>query len=115
MSHHVQRDLFESMGTDVFPYFATDIENYQNTFRTNGEAHQVELDLVGTEGRRIIFAGECKFRNQRFGTGDLHALLEKVALLPARDPAVVAFSLGGFTDEANKAGAFLYDIDDLYR
>ena len=107
--------LFENMGTDVFPCFATDITNYQNAFKTDGEVRQVELDLVGTENKRIVFAGECKFRNQRFGKGDMSALLEKVALLPARDPDVVAFSLGGFTDEVRGTKAFLYDIGDLYR
>ena len=107
--------LFESMGTERFPYFATDIDEYQVSIKVGrGDIRQVELDLVGREGKKIVFVGECKFRNQPFGESEFKDLLEKVELLPARDPALVLFSLSGFSSGMKKQPVTLFDIDDLY-
>ena len=106
---------FENMGTERFPFFATGIEEYQASVKVPGEQpRQVELNLVGRDGKGIAFVGECKFRGEAFGSAELRKLTDKVALLPARDPGIVVFSLGGFSDEVRASGATLVGIEEMY-
>lgn len=106
---------FEHMGTAEFPYFATTIEEYQNSFKVEPDGfRQVELDLVGKDGNKIVFVGECKFRNQAVGAGELAELKDKAALLPVRNPGLVLFSLGGFAPAVRESGVTLIGIDDMY-
>lgn len=106
---------FAHMGTERFPYFATEIDEYQNSIKAGpGDIRQVELDLVGKDGGKTVFVGECKFRNQAVGAGELTDLRDKVALLPVRNPGLVFFSLGGFTPEVRASDTTLVTLDDMY-
>lgn len=107
--------LFATMGTDRMPVFATEVTEYQNTFRTErGDLKQVEIDLLGRDGRQIVLAGECKFRNQAFDETQYREFAEKVSYLPATNPHLVVFSLGGFTEEVRGHDAVLVGMEDMY-
>ena len=108
--------LFEHMGTETFPFFATEIEELQTSVKDDeGAIRQVELDLVAREGKRVVLVGECKFRNQSFDYGELEKLREKIDLLPMRTPAIALFSLGGFTSEVLAEDILAIDLDSMYR
>ena len=103
------------MGSDELPFFATEIEALQTNVKdSNGKIRQIELDLVGKEGRRVVLVGECKFRNQKFDKGELVKLMEKVDLLPVHTPRIVLFSLSGFTSEVMDEDILAIDINAMY-
>ncbi|MBR3224896.1 MAG: AAA family ATPase [Atopobiaceae bacterium] len=107
--------LFSHMGSDELPFFATEIEELQTNVKdSNGKIRQIELDLVGKEGRRVVLVGECKFRNQKFDKGELVKLMEKVDLLPVHTPRIVLFSLSGFTSEVMDEDILAIDINAMY-
>jgi hypothetical protein len=80
----------------------------------DGKVRQVELDLVGKEGSKVVLIGECKFRNQRFGKAELDALRTKIDLLPIHAPRIVLFSLSGFTPDVLAEDVLAVDIDAMY-
>lgn len=108
--------LFEHMGTEELPFFATEIEELQTSVKDGeGAIRQIELDLVAKEGKRVVLVGECKFRNQSFDRGELGKLREKIDLLPVRAPAVALFSLGGFTPDVLAEDVLAVDLEAMYR
>jgi AAA+ ATPase superfamily predicted ATPase len=107
--------LFTTMGTERTPFLATEIVEYQNTFKTeSGKLKQVGIDLLGRDGKKIVFAGECKFRNQEFDEGQYKSFTDKLSYLPCTNPHVVVFSLGGFTTEVRNHDATLVNMEDMY-
>ena len=108
--------LFSHMGEDELPFFATRIEGQQTTVKDpEGRLRQIELDLVGYDGKKPVLVGECKFRNQQFDRAELDRLMEKISLLPMKTPRVVLFSLGGFTQSVLDQDVLAIDIDMMYR
>lgn len=108
--------LFEHMGTEELPFFATEIDELQTSVKDGtGAIRQVELDLVAKEGKRVVLVGECKFRNQSFDFGELEKLREKIDLLPMRAPAIALFSLAGFTPEVLAEDVLTVDLEAMYR
>ena len=108
--------LFSHMGEDELPFFATRIEEQQTTVKDpEGRLRQIELDLVGYDGKKPVLVGECKFRNQQFDRAELDRLMEKISLLPMKTPKVVLFSLGGFTQSVLDEDVLAIDIDMMYR
>ena len=107
--------LFANMGTDRIPWLATEIDEYQTGIKdASGKVRQVEIDLLGKNGKSIVFAGECKFRNEKFDVAELEKFADKVALLPVQSPGMVLFSLSGFTFTTGESSAALVDIDEMY-
>jgi len=114
--HMARQYMFAHMLTEDIPFFASQIDEYQGSLKDErGDVHQVELDLVGYEGKDIVFVGECKFRNKPFGKRDLDVFLDKIAYLPVHNPHLVLFSLGGFAQEVREQDdLILVDIDRMY-
>lgn len=108
--------LWRNLDSELVPYFVTDITEYQSSIReSTGEIIQVEIDLLGKNGKDIVFAGECKFRNQKFDRDDLDAFLAKTKYLPAETTGIFLFSLSGFTDYVkNRKGMYFISIKDMY-
>ena len=73
--------------------------------------------MLGRNGKSILLVGECKFRNAPFDKEEFENFLDKVRYIPATNPEICIFSLGGFTDHVKKnAGKCrLIDIDEMYR
>jgi len=109
--------LFDNMESKAFPYFVTSIEQYQDSIKDAGEVKQIEIDLLGKCENELIFAGECKFRNQKFSQQDLKDLEDKVKYLPTQHLPLVLFSLKGYAQgvAAERDKVLLFTIDDLYR
>lgn len=110
--------IFRNVGTDRIPVFVSEISDYQVSAKgSDGRIRQIELDLLGRENSRIVLTGECKFKNQKFGREDLENLMDKIGYLPVHDPAVMIFSLSGFTEYVLKSRkkAELVRIEDMYR
>lgn len=76
-----------------------------------------EIDLLGKNGKKIELIGECKFKKAPFSKDDYDALMDKIKYLPATNPVICIFSLGGFTQyvQDNARGCFLIGIEELYR
>ncbi len=123
--HDFMGRIFEKMakeyllmhaGIDGIPLIS-EISDYQaTTADDNGQPQQIEIDLAGRCEGKIILAGECKFRNAPFDRGDLNKFLDKIRFLPATDPWLGIFALGGFTEDVRKdpGKCHLIAIDDMY-
>ena len=109
--------IFRNMGTERVPYFVTSADEFQKSVREDGDIRQIEIDLLGMNGKDIVFAGECKFRNQKFAEEGLTRFRDKIRYLPATDPALLVFSLSGFTPGvlSSAKAARLFTIEDMYR
>ena len=108
--------LLQRAGTSGIPVM-TDITDFQNSvLNDNGKPQQVEIDLWGMNEKNVVLVGECKFRNEEFGKGELDKFMEKVRLIHAEDAFLCIFSLSGYTDYvAENAGKIrLISIDEMY-
>ncbi len=83
---------------------------------------QGEIDLVGYDGKRLVLAGEAKWRTGQEGGEALHRLQPTVRHVPGYDPTVtrlVLYARDGFTDalraRAQTEGIILRSVEDLYR
>ncbi len=123
--HDFMGKIFEKMareylmlhiGRDGFPIL-TEVAEYQDTvIDKDRQKLQIEIDLLGRDGKNIVLIGECKFRNAPFDKAEYEKLIHKILYLPVKDPVICIFSLGGFTDSVKKnAGSCkLIGIDDMY-
>ena len=123
--HDFMGSVFEKMakeylrmraGKDGFPVL-TDISDYQDTILDeNRRPKQIELDLLGKNGKTILLLGECKFKKSVFDKSDLDALLEKVKYMPVVNPVICIFSLSGFSEYVKQSAGMcrLITIDDMY-
>ena len=83
---------------------------------------QGEIDLVGYDGKRLVLAGEAKWRTGQEGGEALRRLQATVRHVPGYDPTVtrlVLYARDGFTDalraRAQTEGIILRSVEDLYR
>ncbi|MBR4669512.1 MAG: AAA family ATPase [Butyrivibrio sp.] len=123
--HDFMGKIFEKMakeflmmhaGQDNFPIL-TEISDYQDSvLDENKKPKQIEIDLLGKNGKDVLLVGECKFKNAPFDKTEYEKLIDKIKYLPTTNPLICIFSLGGFTDYTKKTakGCRLISIDDMY-
>lgn len=123
--HDFMGKVFEKMareyllihaGRDHLPVL-TEITEYQDTvLDENKKQKQIEIDLLGRNGKDILLVGECKFKNSPFDKADYEKLKDKIKYLPAARPTICIFSLSGFTDSVRNSAKHcrLYSIEDMY-
>jgi hypothetical protein len=108
--------LLSHAGVDDYPIL-TDITDYQDTvLDEDRKQKQVEIDLLGRNGKQILLVGECKFKNSQFDKAEYEKFLDKIKYIPANNPVVCIFSLGGFSEyvQENAKDCKLITLDDMY-
>ncbi len=108
--------LMSHAGRDDWPIL-TDITDFQDTvLDENNRQKQIEIDLLGKNGKSILLVGECKFKNSQFDKTEYDNFLDKVKCIPAASPLICIFSLGGFSEyvKENAKGCRLITLDDMY-
>lgn len=123
--HDFMGSVFEKMckeyllmkaGEDSYPII-TEIDNYQKTVLDDeGKPKQIEVDILGKDGKDVLIIGECKFKNEKVDKDVFESFLEKAHYINSKKPLLCMFSLHGYTDyvKANAAGVLLLTIEDLY-
>ena len=124
--HHFMGTVYEEMarqylyrysGTERLPVFVTDVSEYQDMVKgEDRKYHPIEIDLAGYSEKKLVLAGECKFRSKAFDKGDLEKFLDKVRYLPAATPFLAVFSLHGFDDTVReRKDILLVDGEEMYQ
>ena len=73
--------LMSHAGQDDFPIL-TEISDYQVTILDEEKKQkQVEIDLLGKNGKNILLVGECKFKNSQFDKAEYDDFLDKIKLI----------------------------------
>ncbi len=123
--HDFMGKVFEKMageylmiraGQDNLPVL-TDISEYQDSvLDENRKQKQIEIDLLGRNGKDILLIGECKFKNAPFDKAEYENLTDKIKYLHVLHPSICIFSLSGFTDYVrnNAKHCRLYSLEDMY-
>ena len=123
--HEFMGKVFEKMakeylmihgGRDLFP-LCTELTDYQTVvFGEDKKQKNIEIDIIGKNGKDIVLVGECKFKNAAFDKAEYEKLMDKVKYLSVTDPTICIFSLGGFSDyvRENAAGCRLISLDEMY-
>ena len=109
--------LLSHAGVDDCPIL-TDITDYQDTVLDEKKKQkQIEIDLLGKNGKEILLVGECKFKNSQFDKTEYEKLLDKIKYIPATNPVVCVFSLSGFSEyvKENASDCKLISLDDMYK
>lgn len=106
--------LMSHAGQDDLPIL-TEITDYQATV-LDEEKKQIEIDLLGKNGKNILLVGECKFKNSQFDKAEYDDFIDKIKYIPATNPVVCIFSLGGFSKyvKENAKGWNLITLDEMY-
>lgn len=108
--------LYMKAGEGNFP-IVTEIENYQKSVvDSQGNCHQLEIDILGKDGKNIRIIGECKFQKGKIDKNTFEGFTEKLNYINAKEALVCMFSLSGYTDYVKKhsGNILLLTIDDLY-
>jgi len=109
--------LLSQAGCSGIP-LVSEITDYQTTILDeNHNKKQIEIDLLGKNGKDILLVGECKFKNIQFDKEEYLKLLDKVKYIHANNPEIYIFSLGGFSKyvRENVAASNLISLDEMYR
>ena len=109
--------LLSHAGMEDFPIL-TEIDDYQDVvLDEDRKQKQVEIDLLGKNGKQTLLIGECKFKNAQFDKAEYEKLLDKIKYIPANHPVICVFSLGGFSEyvKENARECKLITLDDMYR
>lgn len=124
--HDFMGNVFEKMckdyllmkaGEDTYPLI-TEIDNYQKSvLDENGKPKQIEIDILGTNGKDVLIIGECKFQNEKVDKDTFDAFLEKAHYIKCKNPLLCMFSLSGYTDYVikNAGDILLLTLEDLYK
>ena len=123
--HDFMGKVFEKMAKEYLLLHAgendlpviTDITDYQDVIiDENSKRRPLEIDILGRNSKRILLIGECKFRNSPFDTAEYEKLIDKAKYIPASNPLICVFSLGGFSDHVKEKNTVckLIGIDDMY-
>lgn len=109
--------ILNNVSTKKVPAFVTDVVEYQSSIKIGKELKSIEIDILGLDGKKIVLAGECKFKSERFGKDDYELFMEKINYLPAKDLKIMFFSLSGFTDYVEKIakGCTLVSLEQMFR
>ena len=109
--------LWMNAGKSGFPLL-TEISDYQESvIDEEKKLKQIEIDLLGKNGKEILLAGECKFKNTPFDKTELENFMDKIKYLPVSNPQIFIFSLNGFSDyvKQNAGNCVLVSIEDMYK
>lgn len=109
--------LLMNAGKSGFPLL-TEISDYQDSIiDEEKKIKQIEIDLLGKNGKEILLVGECKFKNTPFDKAEFENLMDKIKYLPVNNPQIFIFSLSGFSDyvKQNADRCALVSIEDMYR
>lgn len=108
--------LFMKAGEDGFP-IVTEIDNYQQSvLDSEGKLKQIEIDILGVEGKDVKIIGECKFQNEKIDKITFEDFIDKTRHIKAKKPLLCFFSLSGFSDyvKENAGDVILISIDNMY-
>lgn len=108
--------LLMNAGKNKIP-IVTELSDYQNTvIDENKKKKQIEIDIIGRNGKNIVLACECKFRNEQFDKSEYEKLMDKIKYIPSNNLKVCIFSLGGFSDYVydNATHCNLISLDEMY-
>lgn len=108
--------LLMKVGENNFPII-TEIDNFQKSIvDDSGKQKQIEVDIIGKDGKDILVIGECKFTNEKVDKEILNGFIEKTCYIKGKNPLLCMFSLSGYTDyvKENAGGVMLLTIEDLY-
>lgn len=109
--------LLMKAGEEVYPLI-TEIDNFQKSILDDeGKQKQIEVDILGKDGKDVLIIGECKFKNEKVDKETFESFLEKAHYIKSKEPLLCMFSLSGYTDyvKDNANGVLLLTIEDLYR
>lgn len=109
--------LLIKAGEDGYPMI-TEVDNLQTSvIDSEGKHVQVEIDIVGKDGKDILILGECKFKKEKVDKAAFEAFKEKTKYIKSKKPLLCMFSLNGYTDYVvkNANGVLLLTIRDLYQ
>jgi len=108
--------LFMKAGENNYPII-TEIDNFQKSIiDDNGNQKQIEIDIIGKNGKEILIIGECKFTNEKIDKETFDSFIEKTHYIKGKKTLLCLFSLSGYTDyvKKNANGVMLLTIEDLY-
>lgn len=108
--------LLMKVGEDKYPII-TEIDNFQKTIiDAEGKPKQIEIDIIGKDGKDILIIGECKFKNEKVDKEVFENFIEKAHCINAKNPLLCMFSLGGYTDyvRTHSGEVLLLTIEELY-
>ncbi len=108
--------LMMKAGEGPYPVI-TEISDFQKTILDDeGKQRQIEIDLLGKNGKDVLLIGECKFRNEKVDKATFEEFLEKVRYIRTSKPLVCMFSLSGYTEHVkeNAGDVLLLTIDNLF-
>ena len=123
--HDFMGKIFEKMakeylmmhaGQDGLPIL-TEITDFQDSvLDEDRKPKQIEIDLLGKDGKNIKLIGECKFKKTQFEKSEYENLMDKVKYLPATNPVICIFSLGGFSKyvKEHATDCLFIGIDEMY-
>lgn len=76
---------------------------------------QVQIDVLGLDGKRTVMAGEVRWDKRPLGSRDLGELVAKVgrAPTPVDDPVLAFWSRGGVRDNVLDDGVLSFTPEDL--
>lgn len=58
----------------------TEISDYQDSIiDEEKKIKQIEIDLLGKNGKEILLVGECKFKNTPFDKAEFENLMDKIS------------------------------------
>ena len=109
--------LWMNAGKPGFPLL-TEISDFQESvIDEEKKLKQIEIDLLGKNGKEILLVGECKFKNTPFDKTEFENFMDKIKYLPVSDPQIFIFSLNGFSDyvKQNAGKCTLVSIEDMYK
>ena len=124
--HDFMGSVFEKMckeylimksGEEEFPII-TEIDNFQQTIIDDaGKKKQIEVDIIGKNGKDTLVLGECKFKNEMVDKETFESFLEKTSYIKSKKLLLCMFSLNGYTDyvKENAGDVRLLTLEDLYR
>lgn len=124
--HDFMGKVFEKMAKEYLMLHAgrnglpllTEIAEYQDSILDEKKKPtQIEIDLLGKNDKKILLAGECKFKTTPFDKTELENFMNKIKYLPVTNPVICIFSLNGFTDDVKKSAknCRLISIGDMYK
>lgn len=124
--HDFMGSVFEKMckeyllikaGEDAYPMI-TELDNFQKTIIDgDGRSRQIEIDILGKNGKDVLVIGECKFKNEKINKEAFDNFCEKAHCIKGKKPLLCMFSLSGYTDyvKENANGVLLLTLEDMYR
>lgn len=87
--------LWETLFQGLSPLDFNDLGRWWGTNPKTRE--QEEIDIVGSDGKKLVLFAECKWTNEKVDLGILQTLLERSRMFNSNNPHFYLFSKTGFT------------------